>query len=613
MVMTFVGMLGATSARAAEQPNILWITTEDIGPHLGCYGDTYAQTPNLDALAARGILYRNVWSNAPVCAPARTAIITGVSPTSLGAEHMRSEVPCPPFMRMYPQFLRRAGYYCTNNDKEDYNFANLGQVWDESSKKAHWRNRKPGQPFFAVFNILVTHESQIRKRPHEWKHDPSKARIPARQPDTLEVRQDWAQYYDQITETDGIVAARLRELDEAGVADSTIVFFYGDNGPGMPGYKRSTRDSGLRVPLIVYVPPKFAQLAPQASMAGGKSDRLVSFIDLAPTVLELAGVQPPDWMQGRAFMGPTPAADPTFIYGFRGRMDERYDLVRCMRDQRYVYVRNYMPHLPEGQHLTYMFETPSTQAWKKLFDEGKLTPPQSLFWERRQPEELYDLQSDPDETRNLAGSPEHQERLTRMRQALRDHLLAARDVGFLPEGEIHSRSQGSSPYEMARDESKYPLERILVMAELASSLDDAAVPRLQTALTQDSDSAVRYWAAMGILMRGHSAVADAQAALETALRDASPYVRIVSAEALAQFAPDRKPDDAIASLLEAADASRHGIYVAAFALNAIDELGPPAASVRTAVARLPRSCPSAPDNMKTCLPRLIDKITGEPR
>ena len=611
--MACTGLFAAVQivqAAEVDRPNILWVTTEDIGPHLGCYGDAYAQTPHLDAFAAKGVLFRTAWSNAPVCAPARTAIITGVSPTSTGAEHMRSEVRCPPFMRMYPQLLRRAGYYCTNNSKEDYNLTKPGEVWDESSHKAHWRNRKPGQPFFAVFNITVTHEGQIRKRPHTWKHDPSKVRVPARQPDVPEVRQDWAQYHDTITEMDAMFAERLRELEKAGGADSTIVFFYGDNGPGMPGYKRSARDAGLHVPLMVYVPPKFRALAPRESTPGGKSDRLVSFIDLGPTALSLAGLRPPDWMQGRAFMGAEATPDPAFMFGFRGRMDERCDLVRCVRDARYVYVRNYMPHLPEGQHVAYMFETPATRAWKKLHDDGKLDGEKSSFWEPRLPEELYDLRADPDEVHNLAGAPELQQALVRMRAALREHLLSIRDVGFLPEGEMLARSQGSSPYEMGHDERRYPMERILATAESASWLDAAALPGLRAALLEDADSAVRYWGAMGVLMRGPSAMATCKAALETALEDRSAYVRMVAAEALIRFGDGPKAAQALALLLEEADYSKDGVCVAGYALDTIDRLGPRAAAIRDAVAKLPRPGASAPARMKGYIPRLINSVLG---
>jgi arylsulfatase A-like enzyme len=243
----------ALTAADPPRPNILWVTCEDINPHLGAYGDAYATTPNLDRLAARGLRYLHAWSNAPVCAPARTTLITGLYATSTGSEHMRSLTRLPAGMKMFPQYLREAGYYCTNNSKEDYNLDKPGQVWDESSAKGHWKNRAAGQPFFAVFNLLITHESQIRKRPHTLVHDPAKAPLPAYHPDMPEVRHDWAQYYDNITTMDGQVGALLKELEDAGLADDTIVFFFSDHGSGMPRSKRFPYNSGLNVPLLVYV------------------------------------------------------------------------------------------------------------------------------------------------------------------------------------------------------------------------------------------------------------------------------------------------------------------------------------------------------------------------
>lgn len=577
---------------AQTKPNILWITCEDIGPHLGCYGDTYADTPNLDRLAAKGMVYLHAWSNAPVCAPARTAIISGMYPPSTGSEHMRSLTRLPAHMKMYPQFLREAGYWCTNNVKEDYNLEKPGQVWDESSRKAHWKNRRtnlgsvPGQPFFAIFNFTVTHESKIRTRPHQFVHDPAKARVPAYHPDTPEVRLDWAQYYDNITTMDAMAGERLKELDEAALADDTIVFFYGDHGSGMPRSKRWPYDSGLHVPLIVYIPEKLQHLAPKDYEPGRKTDRLVSFVDLAPTLLSLAGVKPPEYMQGHAFMGRYEAPPQPYIYGFRGRMDERYDMVRCVRDKQYVYIRNYMPHLIYGQHVRYMFITPTTQVWKRLYDQGELTPEQSHFWQKKPPEELYDLANDPDEVHNLADTPEHRKILQRMRRAQQDLAVRIRDVGFLPEPEIHSRSQGSSPYEVGHDNRKYPLERIMATAELASSLKADALPELKKAF-QDPDSAVRYWAAMGILMRGKTAVELAHKELCTALTDESPSVRIVAAQALGQYGSQADLGKALPVLLELASCEKNSVYVSLMALNAIDYLDGRAASAVEAIKALP--------------------------
>jgi uncharacterized sulfatase len=600
----------AAAQAPVKRPNILWITCEDMGPHLGCYGDKYATTPNLDRLAARSLRYRVAWSNAPVCAPARTTILTGLYATSTGAEHMRSLVRLPARLRVYPQLLRALGYYCTNKVKEDYNVIPDGQVWDESSKKAHYKNRKPGQPFFAVFNLLVTHESQIRKRPHTPVHDPAKVRVPAYHPDAPEVRRDWAQYYDNITTMDQMVGALLRELAELGLDEDTIIFFYADHGSGMPRNKRWPGDAGLHVPLLVHIPERWRHLAPRDYRPGGATDRLVSFVDLAPTVVSLAGARPPEYLQGRAFLGKFEAAPRDYLHGFRGRMDERYDLVRSVRDKRFVYVRNYLPHKIGGQHVAYMFETPTTRVWKRLYDAGKLGPKQRFFWEPRPPEELYDLQNDPDEVHNLADSPEHQDTLKQLRKVQQEHALKIRDVGFLPEDEIHRRAAGSTPYELGHDERKYPLKRILETAELASRLRPDALPRLREALG-DGDSAVRYWAALGIRMRGKEAVSAARAELRKRLADKAPSVRIAAAEALGKFGDDADARQALAVLLELAPVRKNGVYVAMEALNALGELGQRAAPGLAVIRAAAEGGDDVPARMRNNVPNLVKKLVAD--
>lgn len=592
------------------RPNILWLTSEDNGPHLGCYGDDYATTPNLDKLSERGVRYLNAWSNAPVCAPARTTLIAGMYPTCLGAEHMRSLTRLPEDFRMYPQYLRDAGYYCTNNSKEDYNLEKPGKVWDESSPRAHWKNRKPGQPFFAVFNFTVTHESQIRQRPHKAVHDPAKVRIPAYHPDAPEVRQDWAQYYDKITEMDELAGQRLQELQEAGLADDTIIFYYGDHGSGMPRNKRWPYNSGLRVPLIVVIPEKFQHLASPDYKVGAASTRLVSFVDFAPTLLSLAGIEPPKHFQGNAFLGSYQKPEQKYLFGFRGRMDERLDLVRSVRNHRYVYVRNFMPHKPYGQYLEYMFQTPTTRVWKRLYDEGKLNEAQSHFWKEKPPEELYDLQADPDEVNNLADSPEHQQIKAELRQALESWILQTRDAGFLPEHEIHSRSAGTAPYQMAQSQQKYPLEQIFSTALAASSLDTKQNEKLKADLTHE-DSAVRYWAVLGLFMRGEKSVTDFREDIKALLNDEAASVAIVAAEALGQYGT---PEDLAASLevlLKYANVREQGIYLSISALNAIDGLGAKAASIRGELEKLPRKDPKLPNRLSSYSDRLLEKILAD--
>lgn len=602
------GAIHAGEKKERELPNILWITCEDMGPHLGCYGDMYSDSPNLDALARRSLRYLNVWSNAPVCAPARTTIITGMYPPATGAEHMRSQTRVPASLPLYPTLLRRLGYYCTNNVKEDYNLAAQKGLWNDSSNKAHWKNRTPGQPFFAVFNFTITHESQIRTRPHKLVHDPSKVRIPAYHPDTPEVRHDWAQYYDNITTMDRLVGKLLQELADDGLAEDTIVFFYADHGSGMPRCKRVPYDSGLHVPLLIHVPARFRELAPKDYAPGGTTDRLVSFVDLAPTLLSIAGEPAADYHQGFAFMGKHAADPPPYIYGFRGRMDERYDMVRSVRDGRYVYVRNYAPHKPYGQHLEYMFQTPTTKVWKQLFDAGKLNEAQSAFWKPRPPEELYDLHNDRDEVRNLADSAEHQDILKRLRQAQRDLVFRIRDVGFLPENEIHTRSQGATPYEVGHDPKRYPLDRIVGMAERATSLKRDVVPDLLTGL-KDEDSAVRYWAALGLLMRGQEVVRQNSEQLREALADKADSVRVAATEALGTYGQPEDVKRVLPVLLKLGDPRKNDVHVCIMALNVLDGMGEKAAPALAAIRTWPTAVQRSSDPRSDYgVPRLIANI-----
>ncbi len=602
--------LAGAGAPMAARPNILWLTSEDNGPQLGCYGDPLATTPNIDELAARGLIYDHCWSNAPVCAPARTTIISGMYPPSTGAEHMRSRTRLPAGFHMFPHYLRAAGYYCTNNSKEDYNLDKPSQVWDESSQEAHWRNRAEGQPFFAVFNSTVTHESQIRKRPHQALHDPARVRLPAYHPDHPAVRQDWAQYYDQVTAMDAFVGQHLRELTEAGLADTTIVFYYGDHGSGMPRSKRWPYNSGLHVPLVVSIPIQFRHLAAPDYQPGRRTSRLVSFVDLAPTVLSLAGIQPPSQFQGAAFLGPYAADPPPYLFGFRGRMDERYDLVRTVRDQRYIYVRNYMPHVIYGQFIKYMFETPTTRIWKQLYDQGELTPPQTYFWEGKPCEELYDLQADPDEVHNLAESADHRQILLQLRNALHSQTLKIRDVGFLPEAEIHARGDKTSPYEMGHDSAQYPLERILTAAEAASRPENDSPDHLLS-LLQDADSAVRYWGVMGLLMRRSDAVTQSRQQLTASLSDDALSVRVIAAQALGQYGDQADVEQAVAVLMDAANIEKHGVYISILALNALDALDQRARIFREEIARLPRRSTETDPRMEGYVPNLIEKILAD--
>lgn len=593
-LLSFLLLCRVVASAQPERPHLLWLSSEDHGPQMGCYGDAYATTPHIDQLAARGLLYKHVWAAAPVCAPSRTTIITGLFSPSAGAEHMRSEVKLPPDFKLFPEHLRQAGYYCSNNSKEDYNLTKTGQPWDESSPKAHWKNRAAHQPFFAVFNATASHESQLRNLTRPLTHDPAKARVPAYHPDTPEVRADWARYYDTVSAVDAEAGRHLRELADAGLAEDTIVFYWADHGSGMPRSKRWPSNSGLHVPLVVYFPAKWRHLAPKDYAPGAQSDRLVSFVDFAPTMLSLAGLPAPAWMQGHAFAGPFAAAPQPFLHGFRGRMDERIDLVRSVTDGRYVYLRNYLPHRSQGQHVHYQFETATTRLWWEQFVAGRTNAAQSLFWQTpKAPEELYDLTTDPDEVRNLATDPAHQAILQTLRQAQQTQARRIRDTGFLSEAEVHERAGATAPYTMGHDPQRYDFDRIFAVAELASALQPDATPTLIQYLG-DADSAVRYWGASGLLMRGPSAVAAGRAALTAALHDASISVRIVAAEALGRYGDAADLTAALATLREAADPTKTNAYFSTAALNAIDALGPRAAPLIDFIQTLPTRDPHAP-------------------
>jgi len=485
---------------------------------------------------------------------------------------MRSSTRIPKDFHLYPHYLQEAGYYCTNQSKQDYNLPG-GKVWDESSGKAHWRNRKKNQPFFSIFNFTVSHESKVRKRPHTPVHDPAGVTVPAYHPDTPEVRRDWAQYYDKITEMDQQVGQVLSQLKEDGLEDDTIIFYYGDHGAGMPRSKRWPYNSGLRVPMIVSFPEKYRHLAGKDYEQGGSSERLVGFVDLASTALSLAGIEPPEQMQGHAFHGKYETKPQSHMFGFRGRMDERYDIVRVARNKQYIYLRQFMPHRIYGEHVDYMFETPTTQVWYQMFHDGKLNVAQSHFWQPKPSEELYDLSADPDEVNNLAESPQHQAVLKELRTALHDHLVSTRDAGFLPEPMMHARAGKDTVWEMAQDPGRYDLKRILHVAEMATDRDPENVKKLAEGLNDD-DSAVRYWSVLGLIVLGDSATKPLQSQLVGLLSDDSLSVRIVAAEALAQHGRPESQERAISTLIDLSNVETHGPYVSTLALNSLDAVSP---------------------------------------
>jgi N-sulfoglucosamine sulfohydrolase len=508
-------------------PNIVWISNEDMSPRLGVYGDALARTPTLDALAKQSVRYTHAFTTAPVCAPSRAAIITGMHQNAIGAQHMRTtedrvpELPgpylaVPPFyVKAFPEYLRAAGYYTSNRVKTDYQFGEPFTIWDERSPKAHWRNRpNKSQPFFSVFNITVTHESQIFPSSPARKGKPpvtdaAKIQVPPYYPDTPLVRAELARVYDNIADMDAQVADILRQLEEDGLAENTIVFYWSDHGDGIPRGKRSLYDSGLRVPLMIRWPSSTrvarsgeagVRRPGLSAPAGTVSDELVSFVDLAPTVLALAGVEIPAHMQGRVLVGDKAGPEPEYIFAARDRMDIEYDMMRSARDKRFLYIRNFAPEQPYAGHIIYRNQSDIMQEWFRLQAERKLTGSAALWMRTSRPaEELYDTRADPHQIQNLAGDPAHKATLERMRQAVTVWMTRTGDQGLINEAEMIQRMwpggvqpETAAPYIVPRRTTeapdrpatrpfKTPLEVVIYVptqgASIGYTMDEGPAPK----------------------------------------------------------------------------------------------------------------------------------------
>ena len=552
---------GAQGRAEPERPNILWLVSEDNNPFIGAYGDPLARTPTIDALAAGGLLFRNAFSNAPVCAPSRFGILTGVYPESCApANQMRAEGHVPEGFRTYPELLRAAGYFCTNNAKTDYNCdVDPEAIWDGQGTDAHWRARlDPSQPFMAVFNYETTHESRLFS-PAEGRVTPDMVTIPPFLPDTPGMRQDFATYYNLIERMDGQLAERLAELAADGLAEDTIVFYYSDNGGVLPRSKRYCNDDGLRCALVVHVPPKWQHLMP--ARPGSEIASPVTFVDLAPTVLAIAGVAQPAQMTVKPFLAPK-AEPQRYAFAMRNRMDERIDFQRTVTDGRWRYIRNYMPHRPLGQQQAFAWIAKGYQDWEQAWIDGRLDETQARFFRPRSFEELYDLQADPHELTNLAADSAHQTARLALSDALDGHMLAIHDNGFLPEG---MAGEGWQP---SRDRTLYPLDQVMAVARIAALGQVDGLPQLTAALRSPVE-VIRYWAAIGLLILGSNAAPARTQMLEALTGDPSAHVRIQLAEALGKMG---EAEGAVPVLVALADPAQPW-QIRLHAINALTFLG----------------------------------------
>lgn len=431
-----------------SRPNILWLVAEDQSPEFfPMYGDSTVHLPELERLASEGVTYTRAYATVPVCAPARSSIITGMYATSLGTHNMRTYtgsgenqpaigIPSyspvvPQGVRMVTEYLRQAGYYCTNRAKTDYNFRAGPVAWDVSGKDAHWRSRPEGSPFFSVFNFGITHESQIWERGAEdLLVNPDEIRIPPYFPDNDTIRHDLAVNYSNLIRMDRQLGAILDQLKEDGLYENTYIFFYSDHGGPFPRYKRALYETGTKVPFIVKYPGN--------KRAGTRESGFLSFVDLAPTLLSLAGIEPPKVMQGRARLGQFSAANPhKYIFTTSDRFDEVYDRLRAVRSERFKYIRNYNPQISNALPVRYREQMPMMQSMRQLWEAGKLDSVQGRWFRTPKPEEeLYDLENDPYELNNLADKAAFRDTLAHLRTVLDHWIRDTRDLGSQPEAEL---------------------------------------------------------------------------------------------------------------------------------------------------------------------------------
>lgn len=446
-IVLFLTMLviGPPTTSAQDKKNIVWIVCEDISPYLGSYGNSTVHTPNLDALAQSGVRYTRVYTTAGVCAPSRSSIITGMNQISIGTSHMRTinrpdlmpeGVPSysavlPKDVKAFPEYLREQGYYTTNNAKEDYQFEEPVTVWDESSVAASYRNRAPGQPFFSVFNFAISHESQVISPPDSLYHRPDDMILPLYYENTAQMRHDKAALYTRIEQMDSDVGELIAQLKEDGVYDESYVIFYSDHGGNLPWMKREVLERGLHIPFIVK--------HPKNENAGSVNNDLISSIDFAPSMLSIAGVEPPQHLQGKAFLGPKKTAEKNaYVFAGRDRMADKYDRVRSVSDGTFRYVYNFHPEVPKYQDLAYRKQMASMKEIIQMRDAGTITNPYLLDWfsTPKPTEELYYTAKDPDEVHNLADAQAYQDKKEELKNILFQWIEEVGDMGEIPEQEM---------------------------------------------------------------------------------------------------------------------------------------------------------------------------------
>jgi len=547
----FAGLAtGADQNERVDRPNIVWLVMEDNSPHwLRLYNPAGgAPMPNVERLAAKGLVFKHAFSNAPVCSVARSTIISGCYAPRVGAQYHRRTtlVPLPGDLKMFPHYLRHAGYHTTNNSKEDYNFIKSPQTWDASSGKATYRDRKPGQPFFHVQNFGTTHEGQLHfggdapvKRPTSF--DPADVTLFPYHPDTPLFRYTYTAQLEHHRKVDEQIGQFLEQLKADDLLDETIIFCYGDHGGVLPRSKGYAYESGLQVPMIVSFPQKWRHLFP--ADPGNRIDGFVSFVDLAPTVLNLVGIDVPKEMDGKPFLGKGIRLDELnqrdTAFGYADRFDEKYDFVRTLRKGNFKYMRSYQPFNIDGLHNDYRYKMLAYDQWRSLYHQGKLNDVQRQFFEPRPAEQLFDLDADPHEVYNLAGDPSHLKKLRELRNALHEQVLSLPDLSFYPES-YFVREGAGDPTEFGQ-EHQQEVASLIAIADLSLLPFEEAEPKLSGALSS-KNRWERYWGCIACSSFGNQASSLIPNAKQIAGNDDETLVRVRAAEFLGLIsAEDPRP------------------------------------------------------------------------
>ena len=552
-------LLIGSAAMAHQKPNILWVTIEDTSPQfIGCYGNKDARTPVIDQLASEGVRFTNAFSTGTVCSPSRSCIITGVKTYKTGTGNHRSNYPIPEFIKGFPYYLQQAGYYTTNNSKTDYNVANAGkftkEAWNESSGKAGWEDRKPGQPFFAVFNFTDSHQSRTMTESYSWYLKnvidalPEKDRIgdnefemPPIYNNSPEMRRHFARVYNSIKLTDNKIGELLAKLEKDHLKDSTIIFFYGDHGEGIPRGKTNGINLGYRVPFVIWFPELYKHLSPWGT-SGVVTDELIDFEDLAPTLISLAGAKVPDYLKGRILIGKDRSKPTDHLVLSADRSDNGIDLVRSVTNGKYMYSRNFMPFMPEARFIRYMEIGEIKQQMRKDLAENKLNPLQKSLFEDRPAEFLYDIENDIWETKNLANDPAYRSVLKKMRGQMKTEILRSRDVLLLPEYEIGLISETTTPYEYRLTNQNYPVAEIYKAASL-SGFRGKDIADQQIKLLSSANKIVRYWAILGLRSQSPVDLKPFSASIIRAMNDSYPPVAITASAILYQESGNKSAEE----------------------------------------------------------------------